>query len=283
MPNSISVKRTQYITVLKCFIPSKLFQFSVSCMLLKLLVVTSFFRLVSLIWVVLMFQACAPRWHVSEIKYTKISAGRDVQSNLSYDSIIAPYRNDMQVQMNEIIGFSLVEMPKQKDQPETLLGNFVADLVFKTVTQTMGLKADGCLLNIGGLRSSLPKGNITRGNIFSLAPFENEVVLVEIKSNTIQKLLYYLTQKPQPISGFTMMAKVDGTILNVTGGLSSSKESYIIITSDYLANGGDNMEFFKESVGRVVTGIKLRDMIIDYINQTKEIESKLDQRLQIIQ
>lgn len=243
---------------------------------------TSFFRFASFVLFILMFQACASHWRVSEITYTKISAGRDVQSNPSYDSIIAPYRNDMQAQMNEVIGHSLIEMPKQKDQPETLLGNFVADLVFKTVTQTLGLKADACLLNIGGLRSSLPKGNITRGNIFSLAPFENEVVLVEIKSSSVEKLLYYLTQKPQPIAGFTMMGKADGTILNVTGGLASSKESYIIITSDYLANGGDNMEFFKESVGRIATGIKLRDMIIDYIKQTKEIESKFDQRLQII-
>lgn len=244
---------------------------------------TSFFRLASFIGFLLMFQACAPSWRVSDITYTKISAGSDVQSNPTYDSIIAPYRNDMQAQMNEVIGHSLVEMPKQKDQPETLLGNFVSDLVFKTVTQSLGLKADACLLNIGGLRSSLPIGNITRGNIFSLAPFENEVVLVEIKSSAVQKLLYYLTQKPQPIAGFTMMAKTDGTILNITGGLASNKESYIIITSDYLANGGDNMDFFKESVGRVATGIKLRDMIINYIKETQVIESKLDQRLQIIQ
>ncbi|MCX7744089.1 MAG: 5'-nucleotidase C-terminal domain-containing protein [Flavobacteriales bacterium] len=242
----------------------------------------NFFRLGVVVWFALMIQACVVRWHVNEITYTKISAGRNVQSSPTYDSIITPYRKDLESQMNEVIGISLVEMPKQKDQQETLLGNFVADLVYKTVTETMGLKADACLLNIGGLRSSLPKGNITRGNIFSLAPFENELVLVEINYKIVQKLLYSLTQKPQPIAGFTMLAQSDGTILNLTGSLSTTKESYMIITTDYLANGGDNMDFFKEANGRIATGIKLRDMIIDYIKQSKEINSKLDQRLQII-
>jgi len=229
----------------------------------------------------MMMQACTHRWAVNEISYTKIAAGRDIQSNVFYDSLIAPYRHHLEAQMNEVIGFSLVEMPKQKDQTETLLGNFVADLVFKTVTETLGLKADACLLNIGGLRSSLPQGNITRGNIFSLAPFENEVVLVEVHPNTVKKLFLYLAQKPQPIAGFSVNMKPDGTILELKGGLAQTKESYIIITSDYLANGGDNMDFFKESLGIVATGIKLRDMIIDYIKMKKEIQSILDQRIQI--
>lgn len=232
-------------------------------------------------YAVLILQSCSSRWAVSEISYTRISAEKNLPSSAAYDSIIAPYRQHLEAQMNEVIGYSLVEMPKQKDQSETLLGNFVADLVFNTVTETLGLKADACLLNIGGLRASLPQGNITRGNVFSLAPFENEVVLVEIHPNAVNKMLFYLAQKPQPVSGFTLKIKSDGSIMELGGGLAQTKESYIIITSDYLANGGDNMDFFKESLGRVATGIKLRDMIIDYINMKKEIQSKLDQRLQI--
>lgn len=240
-----------------------------------------FLRFSVYFWFLMMMQACAHRWTVNEISYTKIAAGSDIQSHVAYDSLIAPYRHHLEAQMNEVIGFSLVEMPKQKDQPETLLGNFVADLVFETVTETLGLKADACLLNNGGLRASLPQGNITRGNIFSLVPFENEVVLVEIHPNTVNKMLFYLAQKPQPVAGFTLHIKPDGTIMELGGGLAQSKESYIIITSDYLANGGDNMDFFMESLSRVATGIKLRDMIIEYIKMKKEIQSKLDQRIQI--
>lgn len=240
-----------------------------------------FLRFSVYLGLVFIIHACTPRWTLNEISYSKIAVSPDIQFDLVYDSLIAPYRQHLEAQMNEVIGFSLVEMPKQKDLPETLLGNFVADLVFKTVTETLGLKADACLLNIGGLRASLPYGKITRGNIFSLAPFENEVVLVEIQSHAVKKLLVYLAHKPQPIAGFSLHIKPDGTIVELKGGLAQSKESYIIITTDYLANGGDNMDFFVESIGRVSTGIKLRDMMIDYIKMKKEIESKLDQRLQI--
>lgn len=242
-----------------------------------------FLRFSVYFWFVVMVQACVHRWAVNEISYTKIAAGSNIQHNVAYDSLIAPYRHHLEDQMNEVIGSSLVEMPKQKDQPETLLGNFVADLVFETVTETLGLQADACLLNIGGLRASLPQGNITRGNIFSLAPFENEVVLVEVHPNVVNKFLFYLSQKPQPIAGFTLNITPDGIVKELGGGLAKTKESYIIITSDYLANGGDNMDFFKESLGKVSTGIKLRDMIIDFIKMKKEIQSKLDQRIQITQ
>ena len=53
--------------------------------------------------------------------------------------------------MNEILCFNKTKMEKGK--PESLLGNFVADLcIYETNSYDM---VDFCLLNNGGLRSSL--------------------------------------------------------------------------------------------------------------------------------
>ena len=51
---------------------------------------------------------------------------------------------------------------------------------------------DFCLLNNGGLRTSLPQGNITRRKIFELMPFENELVVVTISKEKMTDLKAYL-------------------------------------------------------------------------------------------
>ena len=60
------------------------------------------------------------------------------------------------------------------------------------------------------------------------------------------------------------------------------EEKVSIITSDYLANGGDKMWFFKDKKQQKV-GIKLRDAIIDYCSKTDTIAISLDGRIQIIE
>ena len=51
-----------------------------------------------------------------------------------------------------------------------------------------------------------------------------------------------------------------------------------VLTSDYLANGGDKMWFFQDKE-QIKVGLKLRDVIIDYCNNADTISSKLDNRL----
>ena len=51
-----------------------------------------------------------------------------------------------------------------------------------------------------------------------------------------------------------------------------------VLTSDYLANGGDKMWFFKDRE-QIKVGVKLRDAIIDHCSKSDTISSKLDNRL----
>ena len=44
----------------------------------------------------------------------------------------------------------------------------------------------------------------------------------------------------------------------------SINEDYYVVTSDYLANGGDNCSFFGNPILYETTGVKLRDAIINY-------------------
>ena len=62
---------------------------------------------------------------------------------------------------------------------------------------------------------------------------------------------------------------------------------YHISTLDYLADGNNDMDAFRNAVKKTDTGITLRDIMIDYVKeqtrQGKEITSKLDGRITIVE
>lgn len=201
--------------------------------------------------------------------------------------IIKPYKALIDSHMNEVIAYSEIYM--YKDQPEGLLNNFIADLILKKGNEYLKKRNDSlasvCLLNMGGLRSDLPKGAITVLNIFELMPFDNNLVMVEITGTKIIQLLNYLAYKGgMPESGIKM-----GIIGNTVYSAYIQEDSvdvnknYRIITSNYLALGGDEMTFFSDPTEYYTFGVKVRDVIIDYLKEQtkigKTVSAKLDKRI----
>ncbi len=201
--------------------------------------------------------------------------------------IIKPYKLQIDSQMSQIIAFSEVAM--SKDQPEGLLNDFIADLSLikgnEYLKRLNTLSAPICLLNYGGLRSSLPKGAITLRNVYELMPFENELIALEISGANVTKLLNYIAQKNgMPESGIVMSIKENaaGSVL-IQGVPFDATKNYLVITSDYLAQGGDDMTFLLNPLASYPLGLKVRDAIIDYLKeQTKignTISIHLDKRI----
>ena len=213
-------------------------------------------------------------------------------------SIINPYKIGVDSVMNESLCFSSIEMTKGK--PESLLGNFVTDLCLNMYDTI----ADICIMNNGGLRSSLPFGNVTRGDIYKLMPFENELVVLELNAEEVYELSRYIISRGgEPFSGMDICSGQNNSIEikfynddNLYGNTDSVsiyfpvyvEEVYLkvkerkdwsirVLTSDYLANGGDKMKFFNNKEQYKV-GIKLRDAIINYCTLQDTIGSKLDNR-----
>jgi len=193
--------------------------------------------------------------------------------------------------MSKVLVISNEDFPKERGKPETKLGNLVADLSLEIANKLYqpidGNNIDLCLLNFGGLRSSLPKGEITRGKIFELMPFENELVVVTITEANFIKLLTYIKDVGgQPISGEIKLSFNDNNKEeeNLKQLLDKSGTSeFKILTSDYLANGGDKMNFFLNPAKIETLGVKLRDAIIEYcISENRKgnkLVGKLDGRI----
>ena len=235
---------------------------------------------------------CNQQYKLTDSKSGNKEINNELSTNDYLETIISPYRAEIALKMNEVINTSLIDM--EVGTPEGLLGNFVCDLTYIKAKEISDKHVDFCLLNNGGLRTPLPKGEITRGKIFELMPFENEIVIVELSGENMIDLIDYIKKKSilrnsrkagVPVSGLRMIINNDKVSEVKIGTFAFDKsKNYRVATSDYLSNGGDHMDFFLDPISIENTGIKLRDAILKHIiqldNKKTKLNAVLDGRIQ---
>jgi 2',3'-cyclic-nucleotide 2'-phosphodiesterase (5'-nucleotidase family) len=236
------------------------------------------------LWILLILAACSEPDH----KYKAIAMTDSIPLNPSAESLIIPYRDSLELSMNTVLVEN--DEPLTRGIPESTLGNLIADLLLERALNEIpdSIRPLICLVNIGGLRVDLPKGPITVGKVFELMPFENEIDVIKLSPDKVDEMLAYLNVVGgQPISGITVRvsSKPESTHYQLED-RKSVKEYMYVVTSDYLAEGGDKMKFFKNPLERIRTGIKIRDAIIDDFRirgiSGKKLSSELDGRISLI-
>ncbi len=232
------------------------------------------FRNYTIYIVGLLLVACSPTYTLQSYNDEVIGIQAGVDSTIL--AIITPYQVKIEDQMNEVLTYTKNDLEKGK--PQSTIGNFVTDLCLNYAD------AHICLMNNGGLRTTISKGEITRGKLYELMPFENELVVLELNKDDYIGLLNYIGSRGgEPFSGITIAINKDGKILSNSWPVNFEKgEKVRVLTSDYLANGGDEMSFFHEKEQQKV-GLKLRDAIIDYCSKTDTIDVQLDNRIKILE
>jgi 2',3'-cyclic-nucleotide 2'-phosphodiesterase (5'-nucleotidase family) len=107
--------------------------------------------------------------------------------------------------------------------------------------------------------------------------------VVALKGEQILEMVNYFIseKKPHPISGikFTIDKNKQPKNILIQGKLLENEALYYVITSDYLSNGGDRMDFFKKGKATYDLNYKLRNILIDYFKETDTIPILKDQRI----
>ena len=147
---------------------------------------------------------------------------------------------------------------------------------------------DVAIMNVNGHRSALPKGDITLGNLFEVYSFDNTVTFLEVKGEDLIKIFEaYARIGGAGISSNAHLVVNDRKLKNATldGKPIDKNNTYNVITLDYLADGNDNMNAFRNALSTNNTGITLRDIVIEYVREQtaegKVISSQLDGRITI--
>ncbi|RQO32333.1 hypothetical protein DBR32_01630 [Taibaiella sp. KBW10] len=193
-----------------------------------------------------------------------ITISDTIAPDKSMTAFLQPYKQKMDSNMNQVIGTSEVSLSKA--QPESNMGNFVADAQLEAA-QKLNAKVQVSVVNYGGLRIPfIGKGNITKGKIYELMPFDNMVTIVDVPGTILVEFCNHIAKrKGWPVSGLSFTIKneqAEGILAN--GAAINPHLIYKVALSDYIANGGDDCDFLK-SCKRYPSPVFLRDAIMDKV------------------
>ena len=221
----------------------------------------------------------------SEATYEIISINDSIVKNDSIEAFILPYRTHLNATLDSTLAYAPETYSKKDGELNTAIGNFMADVVLSEgnpiFNARTGKHIDGVLLNHGGIRSVISKGNISARTAFEVMPFENSIVVAALNKTQMDALINYLKteQTPHPVSNFEIQLdqsnKIKSLFINKKP---LENRVYYIATSDYLASGGDRMDFFKKADTIYNTDYKIRNALIDYFNKVDTISPKIDNR-----
>lgn len=242
-----------------------------------------------LLFIALLLSGCHSM-QVTKVGFSNIrlDSSLNIVPDATMESIILPYRTKLMSDMEEVLCIS--KDPLFAGRPESPLSNFCADLILQEsdsicIKRYPGMQIDVSMVNRGGLRVPIPKGEVKVQNMFELMPFENEIVFLKIKGDVLRRFIDHMASRGgEGVSGMKFGIRNEkGLDPQVQGKPLDDSKNYWLVTSDYIANGGDGSEILKEVQQRIATGVKFRDMFIDHLRKMGRkgvaIEAKIDGRI----
>lgn len=167
---------------------------------------------------------------------------------------------------------------------ESTMGDMVADAMLDHF-----LEYEFAVTNSGGLRQDIDAGDVTVGELISTFPFPNTIVQLEMKGSDLRKIFEHgagLTNGILQVSKGIEMAYDESkplgnrvTKINIKGVPLDDNKTYKVLTSNFLADGGDGFLVFKQTLSYKNTGIQILDSMVKYLRKFDVYTPKLEGRI----
>tara|TARA_B100001057_G_scaffold481890_1_gene556462 strand:+ start:307 stop:1101 length:795 start_codon:yes stop_codon:yes gene_type:complete len=224
-------------------------------------------------------------FEISEINAENIKISSSNEENEDLENLIEPYRKKIN-NLKEVIGYAKNSMTVRDGVLESSLGNFLADILLTEVnlifTELSKNQIDFCILNMGGVRANINEGIVTQHDLFKVMPFENKAVVIKITGKDVLNLVNFINEenKAHPISGLKIVYnKNELNNVLIKNKVFDITKNYLVLTSDFLHNGGDNMYFLESPIEKFELNLYIRDAFINGIKRVDTLYSKKDKRI----
>ncbi len=227
-------------------------------------------------------------YQTTKIEGKKIGVNVDKGENEAISVYIKPFSDNINKDLNSILAYCTETQDKSIGTWQTNIGNLLAEITFELgnpIFQKRENKTiDICLLNHGGIRAVIPKGDVTTRTAFEVMPFENSLIIVGITGKDIKDLAEFILKekKPHPLYGIKIFVEKSTLSINrieINNQPLDENRTYYVATSDYLAYGGDNMTFLESSKIKYDMDYKLRNMLIDYFKKVDTIPNLTTEKI----
>ncbi len=209
-----------------------------------------------------------------------------VRSDRNIYKIADKYNRQLKPIMKRRIGTApadLMVRDYQVYKEESALNNFICDSLRKKTGADIFIHATSAL------RSSLSEGDVTVEDIFKILPWKNEVSIVQLKGKHIKQILEEQLSGPAHCSaqsGLKMVINTDAPrgsrLVDVKmqdGSPLEDDRVYTVATEDKFADGSIGMYGFRKALSRKDTGVDIREMLIEAIEEKGKVTSGIDGRM----
>jgi 2',3'-cyclic-nucleotide 2'-phosphodiesterase (5'-nucleotidase family) len=223
-------------------------------------------------------------------KVTDAEVAADPLAAQALQILNTKYKPTIDQKRAEVVGTAAVQLVGGNPAArvgETNLGNFITDGMLAKA-KTINPNTVIALQNGGGVRVTLPAGNITLANVFQVLPFGNTLAIMDLKGSEIKAALEHgVSSAPATANGAFLQvsglkftydstkpvgSKVQTILVKGTDGTFTALDltkNYFVATNIFTAKGGDGFSMLKVAYdqGRVSEpGFVDWEMFLDHIN-----------------
>jgi 5'-nucleotidase len=205
---------------------------------------------------------------------------------------IEPYLRRVAAKRDEDLGIRTDALFTRAYSAESPLGNLIADAMRRATG------ADVAMMNSGGIRSELPRGDLTYGDVFAVSPFDNYPAMVIMTGAQLIEILRNTTTGARGImqvSGvkYTFDASKKGLERFVDATLEDGRpieaeKTYSVIMPDFIAMGGDGSEPVMATIPKdrvtIFYASPIRDVLVAELKKSSgtPLEPKVDGRITVL-
>lgn len=222
-------------------------------------------------------------WEPSHDRGTLITLFEDqLWPDQEIADVIAPYVAETEREMSRVVGRTAVALTRG-GAGSSVMGNLVADAMRER------FDADFSFQNLGGVRADLPPGPITAGDVFSVLPFGNELVVVQMDGRMLRRVI------ERRVSGRAAGLYVSGVhvaydtgrpdydrvvTLEVRGEPWDPDRTYRVVLTNFLLEGNSGFDFLTTIPPEAVmpTNVRTAEALEWYLQREGTVRPRVDDR-----
>lgn len=231
-------------------------------------------RLYQLLFILLIISGCSVLKPVD----TESLDYPDADSEIA--AILEAYRPGVDEEMGKPI--AIVKDTLQFGKPEGALGNMAADALRYRAALELRKFVHLGVIGESSFKTFFIPGTLTLGDIYEFMPYENHLVILEIKGDQVIELIDQIAAVGgAPVSGARFSIDDDNRArgLLVNAEVVDPNRHYLIATSSWVANGGDDFPALWNSDSRIDVNLSVKDLYVDFFQGRSELYNELDGRI----
>lgn len=207
----------------------------------------------------------------------------EVEDDPQMAQVIKKWNDKLKAITDEVVTNSSAPLTRSYSE-ESVMGNVVADSMLASYSDN-----DLALTNSGGLRQDIEAGPVTVGDLISAFPFPNTIVKLRMKGSDLRGVFEHgasltngilqashgvelVYDEAKPVGSRVTSCLINGSALDDT-------KLYNVLTSNFLADGGDGFMSFKNALSSQRTGVEILQSMIKYLKRSPKYNPRIEGRV----